>query len=89
MFKELNIDIKPAKIYVDNKSTIYNAENETINPRSKHINIKYHMVRDLIKKGTIKLEYINTNGNIADGFTKYLNSNKMTKFRNDLLYKFK
>jgi len=66
---------------------IYNSENQSINPRSKHIDIKYHHIRDLVNKKIIKLEYIKSKDNLADCFTKYLNNTLMNKFRNTLLTK--
>jgi len=88
ILRELNYKREGIKIYVDNQATIYIAENETINDKSRHIDIKYHKIRELIKQKIIKLEYIKTNENLADGLTKYLNGNKMTEFRERLLFKF-
>lgn len=89
ILKELGINHRCTKIFVDNQAAIHNAKNKTINIKSKHIDIKYHKIRELINEERIKLEYIKSKDNIADGFTKYLNSNKMTEFRNRLLYKYK
>jgi len=50
VFKELNINIKPMVINTDNKATIYNCKNETINPKSKHKDIKYHHIRYLVRE---------------------------------------
>ena len=72
-------------INTDNKATIYNFMNETINPKSKHIDIKYHHIRDLVKENKIDLKYIKSQDNLADGFTNYLNITLMTKFRNNIL----
>ena len=72
----------------DNQAAIYNCKNNTINPKSKHINIKYHKIREIVNNNLIKLEYIKTSDNLADGFTKYLNGSLMTKFRDNLLVKF-
>jgi len=82
------------KIHMDHQAAIYNANNETINQRSNHINIKYYKVRELIKEEKIELQYIESNNNIADGFTKFLNGNKgvrgyMQEFLDKVLYKFK
>jgi len=52
---------------------IYNNENKTINPKSRHINLGYHKVRRLIKEKEIKLEYIKLLYNLAGRLTKYLN----------------
>jgi len=75
-------------IFVDNKATIYNGKNQSINPKSKYIDIRYHHVRDLVSKKLIELKYIRSKNNLADGFTKYLNKTLMDKFRNSLLTKF-
>ena len=40
--------------------------------RTKHIDIAYHFLRDLVKSGTLNLVYINTHQNLADIFTKGL-----------------
>eukprot|EP00833_Pecoramyces_ruminatium_P015872 jgi/Orpsp1_1/1189904/evm.model.d7180000075388.1 len=87
LFKELNLNYSDIIINVDNQAAIFNAKNETINPKSRHIDLRYHKVRELVKNKTIKLEYIKSEDNLAEGFTKYLNSSLMTKFRNELLTK--
>jgi len=56
-------------IFVDNKATIYNSENQSINPKSKHIDIGYHHIRDLVSKKIIILKYTKSKNNLADGFT--------------------
>jgi Zn-finger protein len=86
IFKELGLKQDVITINTDNKAAIYNCENETINPKSKHIDLRYHSVRELIKKGYINLKYIKSENNLSDGFTKYLNSTLMTRFRNNILY---
>ena len=70
---ELGIKLNYITINIDNKAAIYNNKNETINPKSIHIDLKYHKVRELIKENKIKLKYIKSQYNLADGFTKYLN----------------
>jgi len=45
----LNIRIDYAKINIDNKAAIYNCQNQSINLKSKYIDIEYHHVRDFIK----------------------------------------
>ena len=77
--------INSITINIDNMAAIYNCQNQSINSRSKHIDIKYHQVRELIKENKINLKYINSKENLADGFTKYLCNSLMDKFRNSLL----
>ena len=52
--------------------TIKLAETPLFQKRSKHIAIRYHYIRDLIKQGDISLQYRSTKEMIADGFTKPL-----------------
>jgi len=83
----MNYDVENITINVDNKGTIYNSKNQSINPKTKHIDIRYHYIRELINDNKIKLRYVKSEHNLADGFTKYLNSTLMDKFRNSLLTK--
>lgn len=46
------------------------ASNLVANTRSKHIDLRCHLIRDFINNGEISLEYINTEHNIADFMTK-------------------
>jgi len=87
--KELNFDIKYLTINIDNKAAIYNSENQSINPKTKHIDVRYHYIRELIKNKKIKSNYIKSGNNLADGSTKYLNNTSVDKFRNSMLTKIK
>ena len=51
-----NLNI-PIKIYVDNVSAINLAKNPLFHQRSKHIDIRYHFLRDQVGKNMIKLKY--------------------------------
>ena len=85
--EELNINTGTIKIRIDNKAAIYNSENETINIKSRHISLRYHKVRELVSEKKIKLEYIKSENNLADGLTKYLNGPLLKKFRKIMLCK--
>jgi len=61
--------------------------NHSINPKTKHIDIRFHFVRKLIKENKIKLQYVKSEWNLEDGFTKFLNNTLMNKFREHILYK--
>ena len=52
--------------------------------KSRHIDIKYHYIKDLVFKKLIKIKFIDTKNNISDIFTKALNKNSFTKFSVDL-----
>ncbi len=73
--------IKPTTIYEDNQSAICLAKNPQYHGRAKHIDIKYHFVRERVAAGDIKLEFCKSQDMIADIFTKGLSSPQFTKLR--------
>lgn len=60
----------PVKIYCDNKSAKDLSENPVHHDRTKHINIRYHRIREFILDGTVEVCYVPTTENPADVFTK-------------------
>jgi len=78
---------KPIKIFTDNIASKTNIENDEINPKLKHIAIKYFFDKDNIEKGKIKLEYIDTKNMLADVLTKDKNGPFMTNFANKIFHK--
>ena len=71
-------------IHCDNQSCIELSGNQMFHDRSKHIEMKYHFIRDLVQRGTLKLHYICTDEQIADILTKPLTSTKFVYFRDKL-----
>jgi hypothetical protein len=59
-------------IFSDNQAAVSIAHHPEHHARTKHINIAYHFLRDLVQNGTLNLVYINTEYNLADIFTKSL-----------------
>lgn len=74
-------DICPIKIYEDNQSAIKVANNAE-SKRLKHIDIKYHFVRDMLCKCIIEINYIKSEDQIGDMFTKPLSKELLCKFKN-------
>jgi len=48
------------EIFCDNKATIFTTKNPTFHSRTKHIDIRYHFIRDLVAKEEISMEYCST-----------------------------
>eukprot|EP00253_Pinus_taeda_P016819 PITA_16819 len=76
--------LRPSVIYCDNQSCIKITENPSFHDKSKHIEIKYLFIRDYVQKGAFKLEYISTNEQGADIFTKALPWGKHVYFRDKM-----
>ena len=71
----------PTLIYEDNQGTIALAENPEFHRRTKHIDIRYHWIRDAIGRKLITLEHISTREQAADGLTKALTVKAFQDFK--------
>ena len=60
-------------VLCDNMSAINLSKNPVQHSKSKHIEIRYHFIRDLVEDKIVWLEFINTNNQKVDVFTKPLN----------------
>ena len=67
-----NNNIAPIILRVDNQGAIDTAKGTAINQRNKHIDIRYHYVREAVRNSLIKIEYCNGQMQIADPLTKPL-----------------
>lgn len=71
--EELGFDrLGDITIFGDNLGSIKLAENPVFHQRSKHIDIKYHFIRDAIHHGELKIRHISTEDMVADVLTKGL-----------------
>ena len=74
----------PTTIYCDNKSTIALTKNPMFHGRSKHIDIKHHYIRELVKDKEIVVEYCASEYQVADIFTKSLKADLFLKLKRKL-----
>ncbi|GKA06323.1 hypothetical protein Tco_0685547 [Tanacetum coccineum] len=59
-------------MYYDSKSAIAISCNPVEHSRTKHINIRYHFIKEHVEKGTVELYFVGTKYQLADLFTKAL-----------------
>ena len=71
-------------IHCDNQSCVKLLENPVFHDKSKHIEIKYHYIRDMVQRGAMKLQYVATEEEIVDVLTKPLVRVKFEYFREKL-----
>jgi len=64
--------LDPTVIYYDNQSCIKLTENPVFHDRSKHIETRYHFIRDYFQRGVVKLQYVSKDEQVADVLTKAL-----------------
>lgn len=80
--KELSIIVpEPVTVYTDSQSSMEMVENEKFSNRTKHIDTKFHYVKDAAMNRDIILEYVKTDENVADMLTKPLGSIKIEALR--------
>ncbi|KAD6454749.1 hypothetical protein E3N88_09455 [Mikania micrantha] len=68
--KDYGIDLFNTPIQIDNSSAIYISNNPVKHSKTKHIDIRYHFIRDCAEKRLIHLVKVDTENNLADLFTK-------------------
>nr|GFA25140.1 retrovirus-related Pol polyprotein from transposon TNT 1-94 [Tanacetum cinerariifolium] len=71
-------------MYCDNKSDISLRCNNVQKSRSKHIDIRYHFIKEQVENGVIELHFVNTEYQLADLFTKALGRERIEFLINKL-----
>ena len=88
VMKSMGIELKlPIVIRVDNIGAIFMSENVAISNRTKHVDVRYHFVREFVQDGFIKVIFVKSEENDADLFNKNLGSELHWKHANKLLGK--
>jgi hypothetical protein len=79
-----NHEMDPTIIHCDKQSCVKLFENPMFHDRSKHIEIKYHYIIDMVQRNIVHVQYLPTHEKIADIFTKPLAKTKFNCFRESL-----
>jgi hypothetical protein len=86
LLRELHILLHtPCHLYCDNVSATYIAANPVFHAHTKHIEIDYHFICDLITRGTLRIQFVRTENQTADIFTKGLASSRFCFLRDKLM----
>jgi hypothetical protein len=80
----LDLEMEAVVILCDNQSCIKMTKNPMFHDKTKHIEIWYHYIRDLVQKGVVKLQYVGTNDQVAYVLTKSLSRVKFEYFQDKL-----
>ena len=70
LIRDLGIVQEKVEIFCDSQSAICLAKNQVHHVRTKHIDVRYHFVREIVDEGNILLQKIGTADNLADMLTK-------------------
>jgi hypothetical protein len=69
------------KLRIDNKSAISLCKNPVYHDRSKHIDTRFHYIRQCVEEGRIEVEHVGTGDQLADLLTKSLGRAKFQDLR--------
>jgi len=72
------------KIFVNSKPTVTLAKNPVFHDRSKHIDTHYHNIRECIARKDVHAEYVKSQDQVADIFTKPLKQEDFIKLKSFL-----
>ena len=70
---------KPITLYCDNNGAVANSKEPRSHKRGKHIERKYHLIREIVNRGDVTVTKIPTLENLADPFTKTLTEKQFNK----------
>ena len=82
LLEEHYISQRSVTIHCDSMSAIYLAKNQVFHARTKHIDVRYHFVRDVLEDGDVEIVKVHTKDNPVDMLTKVVPSNKFDHCRN-------
>jgi hypothetical protein len=84
LLSEMRLYIRSIPLCGDNQGAIFIASNAVQEKRTKHIDIRYHYIREVVESGKVKLYFVQTEENPADMFTKNLSRDKFLYCRSTL-----
>lgn len=77
-------DSGPVTLREDNQACISMASQTASTPQTKHVDVSYHFLRDCVARKQTILEYVSTDDELADGFTKALSADQFSSSRKGL-----
>ncbi|KAI3735961.1 hypothetical protein L6452_15489 [Arctium lappa] len=74
--RDFGYNYKRIPIYCDSKSAIAITVNPVQHSKTKHIDVRYHFIKDHVEKGDIEMHFVQTDFQLADLFTKSLDEKR-------------
>ncbi|XP_071724406.1 uncharacterized mitochondrial protein AtMg00810-like [Rutidosis leptorrhynchoides] len=84
MMKEYGLEQGVLTIYCDNTSAISISKNSVQHSKTKHIQVRHHFIRELVEGKKVTVEYVSTEKQLADIFTKSLDATRFEFLRGAL-----
>ena len=74
----IGVDVGQITICFNSQSVNFLAKNPTFHARTKHIDVQFHFVRDMVEDGKVNLEKVDTIKNVVYLLMKPMGTNKFT-----------
>ena len=84
LFAELSRDDSCIDLFCDSQSGIYLTKVQMFHKRTKHIDIRFHYIRECVADGVVELEHVRTDDQLADILTKALGRIRFAELRRQL-----
>ncbi|GJR80126.1 zinc finger MYM-type protein 1-like protein [Tanacetum coccineum] len=77
LLEELGVELNTVAVNCDNQGAIHLSRNHVFHERTKHIDVRYHFIREVLKAKTVKVLKVGTEHNAADALTKVVTGRKL------------
>ncbi|GKA83999.1 retrovirus-related pol polyprotein from transposon TNT 1-94 [Tanacetum coccineum] len=77
LLEELGVVLNTVVVNCDNQGAIHLSRNHVFHERTKHINVRYHFIREVLEAKTVKVLKVGTEHNAADALTKVVPGRKL------------
>ena len=85
LLEEMIVGVKkPLVLQINNKSAINLAKNLVLHGRSKHIEARFHFLREMVNRGELEVRHCSSEAQLTDFFTKGLKIDRFLNLRNKL-----
>jgi hypothetical protein len=82
--RDYGVTYRSVPFMCDSSSAICLAHNPIFHGRAKHIKVRHYFLRDHVEKGDIEMKFVDTERQLADIFTKPLDSSRFASLRGEL-----
>jgi transposase InsO family protein len=81
--RDFGLSFSHVPLLCDSTSAISVAKNPVLHSKTKHIDVRYHFLRDHVEKGDIELKHVDTSLQLADILTKPLDQATFARLRGE------
>ncbi len=82
--RDFELGFERVPLMCDNTSAISVAKNLVFHKKMRHLERRHHFLRDHVEKRDIEMRYIDTERQLADIFTKLLDSSRFATLRGEI-----